>query len=124
MQKIILIATSCIWLIHSSLASSVASLFLDEMESIDRAIATSERRLLAQHKIKKSMVELRHLEETIVKVEDAKISASQMVNMAEHILRMIQDEHLEALFSFPYMEELRFYASFAHKTSLSPKKLQ
>jgi methylphosphotriester-DNA--protein-cysteine methyltransferase len=124
LRKIISVFSLFTFLIQGSLTSSIASLFLDEIEAIDRAILNSEKRVAMQHEIKKSMIELRRLEESIVKVENSKEAASQMVHLAEKLLTMIQEERLESLFSSPYMEELRFYSSFARKTSLSPKKLE
>ena len=55
-----------------------------------------------------------------MKAEDPKAQAGQMVRLAEKILTMIQEEHLETLFSSAYMEELRFYSSFARKAHLAP----
>ena len=111
-----LLAITC--LVQGSLLGSITNLFVDEIETMDQAITASEKRLAMQRKIKNYLLELRRLEENVMKMEDPKLQASHMVILAEQILREIQEEHMESLFSPAYIEELRFYSSFARKTHL------
>jgi hypothetical protein len=101
--------------VQVDLSATIGNLFVDEIESVDRAIAVSEKRLAAQHKVKNSLLELRHLEDILVKAENPKEAAARMVGLAEKILTMLQEEHLESLFSPAYIQELRFYSSFVRK---------
>ncbi len=103
-------------------SASISNLFLDEIEAVDRTIAATEKRLAAQRQIKNSLLELRHLEDILMKAENPKEAAARMVALADKILAVIQEEHLESTFSPAYMEELRFYSSFARKIQLAPKK--
>ncbi len=110
-----------VFLVQGSLSCSISSLFIGEIEAIDQAISASEKRLDAQRQIKNLIIELGRLEDGVVKAENPKSQASRMVVQAEKILTMIQNEHLESLFSSAYLEELRFYSSFARKTHLDPQ---
>jgi hypothetical protein len=110
------------FLVQGSVWGSISNLFVDEIESMDRAIAASEKRLAAQHEIKNFMLEMRHLEDCVIKTENSKAEATKMVRLAEKILKVIEEERLEGLFSPAYLEELRFYSSFARKTQLAPTK--
>lgn len=109
-------------LAQGPLVSVQTNFFGDEIDAIDRAIIASEKRLEVQKSIKNSMTELRQLEESVMKVDNPKEQAAQMVKKAETILAVIQKEHLEPFFSPSYLEELRFYSSFAHKTQLAQPK--
>lgn len=100
---------------------TIANLFVDEIEAVDRAIKATEKRLAVQQQIKNFMIELRRLEEHVLNNKESKAQAAQMVKLAEKILAIIEAEHLQSLFSVAYLEELRFYSSFARKASLSAK---
>jgi len=121
LQKFILSFSAVAFLVQGSLSGSITPLFLDEVEAVDRAICAMEKRLAVQREVKNLMLELRGLEEDVVNSENPKEHAARMVGLAEKILAIIQEEHLDTLFSAPYLEELRFYSSFARKTSLAPK---
>lgn len=122
LRYFILTLSALAFLVQGSVWGSITNLFVDEIESMDRAIAASEKRLAAQHEIKNFMLELRHLEDCVAKTENPKAEATKMVRLAEKILKVIEEEHLEGLFAPAYLEELRFYSSFARKTQLAPAK--
>ncbi len=105
-----------------NLQATIAKLFVDEIESVDRAIAASEKRLAAQRQIRIFLLELRQQEDNLLKATDPKEVASRMVTLADKILAMIKQEHLESTFSSAYIEELHFYSSFARKMNLTTKE--
>lgn len=122
LRKSLLAILALGFLVQSTLSASIATLFVDEIEMMDKSISASEKRLEAQRQIKSLMLELRRLEDCVAKTEDSKKEATKMVRLAEKILAVIQEERLESLFSSAYLEELRFYSSFARKTHLAPAK--
>src|SRR5689334_10118632 len=115
-QILILMTT---FILTKPIFSSIDKLFIDEIEAIDRAIVSSEKRLDNQRQIKNFLLELRHLEEVFLRKEDSKEAAARMVVLAEKTLRLIQEEHFESIFSEAYIEELRFYSSFTRKMHLA-----
>lgn len=87
----------------------------DEIEVLDQLIAATDRKAVAQKKLRNVMIDFKKQKERFFKGDQTKKHSFLMVKTASQILRVIQENHLQHLFASDYLEELALFSSIAEK---------
>jgi len=90
---------------------------VNEIQVVDDLIALTEAQLVVQKQVKELMIEFKKHRDLFEKGDQTKNQAYLMVKMASQLLGVIKDNHLQQIFSLPYMEELTFFSSIAGKNA-------
>jgi hypothetical protein len=91
----------------------------DEVVILEHLIESTQNRLLVQSRLKDLMIQLKDQKERFIRGEESKQYALQMVKTAREVLKVIQEERIESMFSSDYIEELKVFAAIASKSSSS-----
>lgn len=87
----------------------------DELVVLDRMISLTEKQQLAQIRLKKILIDLRHNEKQFLKGDHCKLYAHYMIRGAKEALSIIREHHLEHLFSSDFLEEMAIYTKIGTK---------
>jgi len=98
------------------------ALEIDAVETLEQSIERIQKNLEIQRKIKDLLIDLNALKKRFVKNETSKEEAWRMVKISSNVLRLIEDEHLEHLFTVEFLEELKVFSTFATKSSVGLKQ--
>jgi len=89
----------------------------EELESLDRLIILTEKQLASQKTLRDLMAQYRDQQEAFYKSQSRE-EAGKMVEMADAILKLVREGHYEDTISPFYLQELKMFASLAHKGGL------
>jgi len=89
----------------------------DEVSALNHLIGTTEQRLVEQKQLKELMIKFKEQKDQFIEGKASKKDAYQMVKTASEVLRIINDSHLQYLFSPLYLEELTVFSSIAGKNT-------
>lgn len=99
--------------------NSVAVPNADALESLEQSIECTHKTLESQKKIRDLLFEYTTLKRRFVKETSTKAEAWQMVKISAEMNKIIEQEHLGALFALEFLEELKVFSSFARKTTVT-----
>ena len=91
----------------------------DELKIIDQLIATTQKQLEDEKKLRELMQQFKDQVEEFIQGKQTKSHASLMVRTAREINEMISANHIEHLFPKDYLDELTFFSSIAGKNGIS-----
>jgi ribosomal protein L28 len=109
-------------MIHVIATITAPSLEINAVEVLEQSIERTQKNLETQKKIKDLLVELNSLKKRFVKNETSKEEAWRMVKVSANVLKLIENDHLEHLFSVEFLEELKVFSTYATKTSVGLKQ--
>lgn len=89
----------------------------EEIEVIDRLVVLTEKQLDSQRQLKEQMAKFKAQQDAFYKGDQSKEMLTKMVETAVQILKEIQDNHYENMFSIIYMQELKMFTAIAKKNS-------
>jgi hypothetical protein len=101
--------------------SSFAVPNADALESLEQTIECTGKKLEEQKKIKNLLLEFTDLKKRFIKETTTKNEAWRMVKLSSEMIKLIEREHLETLFTLEFLEELKVFSIFANKTSIVVK---
>lgn len=93
----------------------------DAVESLEQSIEATERRLEAQRKLKTLLTDYAALKKVFLQDNPSRTDAWRMVKTAEQACKLIEEAHLQPLFAAEFFEELKVFASYATKSSITLK---
>lgn len=94
----------------------------DEQTALTELIATTERQLEIQKRLKILIVNFDAQQEQFYQGEQTKELASEMVDTASKILKIAEENQLLHLLPPFFVEELKMFAGIAKKSSFQPQK--
>ncbi len=98
--------------------SSFAAPNADALESLEQSIECTRKTLERQKKLKEFLDEFTVLKKKFIKEISTKTEAWRMVKISLEMRKIIEEGHLEPLFTLEFLEELKVFSSFARKTSI------
>lgn len=106
----------CTILVIGGLTTSL--LAEDELDTMDRLIALTSEQLEAEKELRAHMGQLSQLKSQFYAGKDTPAQAKKIVHTARRIYHMIEDFHLQHVFSPEYLEEISFFTSLARKEGM------
>ena len=101
-----------------SALSSLISPNADALETLEQSLQSLQKRLEKQEKLKELLIEYNSLKKRFIQENISKSEAWRMVKISEEMCKLIEQEHLEPLFSMEFIEEIKVFSSFATKSSV------
>jgi uncharacterized protein YdaL len=93
----------------------------EELKILDKLIATSERQLALQKELKLLVADFQHQQDLFYQGQEGgqqtKELASKMVNTAQTILKIGEENHYLHLFPLFFVEELKLFSGIAKKNT-------
>lgn len=89
----------------------------EELEVMDRLVALTGKQLDSQRLLREQMAKFKAQQDAFYKGDQSKEMLSKMVETAAQILKEIEENHYENMFSIIYMQELKMFTAIAKKNS-------